>query len=274
MNAEHRADLGDDDLAGRYPARPAGRRAARHPSALSRWCMATSTRSLRPAARARASQAEFGQPGQGLRLRPDPLVRPDLPVGHGQQRLHRQRRPEHGGRRADPPAAPQVLQAVHVEVGLRAAARRRTRSATASTSAPDARPRLRRGPRNRRAMARVPVSTTTTGTGAAAAADLGRRARARDLGAQVHRDDRLVPGAGQVGVPRPDHLRRRTRRAHPPTGPQRLGHLGGRDVALGPAHTVDDHLQRNDRDLGARRLVGPSEDVESVTTATLAIGSA
>ena len=58
---------------------------------------------------------QLHQPLRGPRGRPHLLQRHDPPLRHVQQRLHRQRRADQRGRRADPAAAAQPVQGVHAE---------------------------------------------------------------------------------------------------------------------------------------------------------------
>ena len=79
-------------------------------SCAARWCTARSTGCV-----PRALHGDVLEPGQRLGRRADLLQRRDAPVRHVQQRLDRQRRADEGRRRADAPAAAQVLERVDVE---------------------------------------------------------------------------------------------------------------------------------------------------------------
>ena len=113
VGADHGADLADTSRSQRRdpPAQPVGERRRPAP-ALARWCTATSTGRL-PA----AADRDLLEPGDRLRRGAHLLQRLDVPVDQVQQRLHRQRRPEQRGGRADPATAPQVLERVDVEDG-------------------------------------------------------------------------------------------------------------------------------------------------------------
>ena len=127
-------DVRADDARPRRPRRPPPRAAARAVRAAraaarsgdARCCTATSTACPSAASTARSSS----------RARALPAVRTcssrvDVPVDDLQQRLDLQGLPDGGPRGADPAAAAQVLERVHVEVDREAVARRSMMRATA-----------------------------------------------------------------------------------------------------------------------------------------------
>ena len=210
VRADHGPDLAHDDVAvaevaGEPGAQPVGERARAVLPA--RWATATST--WRSSAAATASSSS--RPRRAPRCGPSPGG--DPAVDEGQQRLHRERRPEHRGGGADAAAATEVLQGVDVE-------QRRGRPGAGERGAlgllgrpPASRTSAAVSTANPVAIPSWSVSTVSTGSGRLAGGELGGLEGAAHLARQVDREHRLGAGGVRASVGVEEHRRRRARGA-------------------------------------------------------------